>query len=491
MTAGRLVERTGLPLGQLARAVLLPSFPGSVAPDWLLAELDRGLGGVTLFAINGNVADLESLAGLTAQLRANADPIITIDEEGGDVTRLAHATGSPYPGNAALGAVDDVGLTEEVYASLGAELAGVGVNLNFAPSIDVNSVADNPIIGTRSFGADPELVARHAVAAVTGMQRAGVAACAKHFPGHGATVQDSHLEMPVVDADLDLLTRRELVPFRAAIAAGVQSIMIGHLDVPALTRGVAATLSKPAITGLLRESLGFEGVIVTDALDMAGASGALGIPEASVRSLIAGADLLCLGPHEHAASVHAVTAAIEAAVRDGRLSLERLEDAASRVRALSASLRGQGGGVPDPAIGLAAARRAVSVLGELPSALAGALVVQLDSPGNIAVGPVPWGLSEWVAPESYRCIDAADSAPAEVLTAAAGRPLVLVVRDAHRGNRRREFVTALLAERPDAVLVEMGLPVWRPKGTVQVASYGATRATAQAVAERLGLGRVR
>jgi beta-glucosidase-like glycosyl hydrolase len=176
----------------LARAALVVPFPGSTPPRWLLNELDRGLGGVTLFAINGNVPGAERLAGLTAELRKAGDPVITIDEEGGDVTRLAHATGSPYPGNAALGAVDDPELTRRVHRSLGAELAQAGVNLNFAPSVDVNTADDNPVIGTRAFGSDPQLVARHAAAATTGLQEAGVAACAKHFPGHGATRVDSH-----------------------------------------------------------------------------------------------------------------------------------------------------------------------------------------------------------------------------------------------------------------------------------------------------------
>ena len=211
------------------------------------------------------------------------------------MTRLAHETGSPYPGSAALGALDDTGTTRRVYRSLGAELRGAGVNLDFAPSADVNTADDNPIIGTRAFGSDPDLVARHITAAVSGLQEAGVAACAKHFPGHGATSQDSHLEIPAVDADLELLDRRELVPFRAAIAAGVRSIMTAHLRVPALTGMTPATLVPEAITGLLRGRLGYDGVVVTDALDMRAASEAMGIPEAAVRALAAGADLLCLG----------------------------------------------------------------------------------------------------------------------------------------------------------------------------------------------------
>ncbi|MFC4906471.1 glycoside hydrolase family 3 protein [Actinomadura gamaensis] len=473
-------------VGRLARGALLPSFDGPSVPRWVLDELERGLGGVTLFALNGNVPGTDELAALTARMRTAGAPLVTIDEEGGDVTRLGgHKQASPYPGNAALGAVDDVALTRRVYRSLGAELGAVGVNLNFAPSVDVNTAADNPVIGTRSFGSDPELVARHAAAAVAGTQEAGVAACAKHFPGHGATVEDSHLGVPVVDADLELLDRRELVPFRAAIEAGTRAVMTAHLDLPGITAGVPATLSPAVITGLLREHLGYRGVIVTDALDMKGASGAIGIPEAAVRALLAGADLLCLGPREHHESLLAVLAAIEDAVASGRLPVERLADAAARTAALKDWLAGSAPVPVDRAAGLDAARRAVRITGDLPAFPAAPLVVELAANGNIAVGPTPWGLSAWAA-DAVRAEGTPDEA-GDVLERATGRGLVVVLRDAHRHAGQRALASALLAARPDAVLVDMGLPVWRPEGAVHVATYGAAQANARAVAEILGL----
>ncbi|MCP9983784.1 glycoside hydrolase family 3 protein [Actinomadura madurae] len=473
-------------IARLARGTLLPSFHGSTAPRWVLDELESGLAGVTLFALTGNVPSPESLAALTAQMRKAGDPFVTIDEEGGDVTRLGgHATGSPYPGNAALGAVDDPELTRRIYRSLGAELAEVGVNFNFAPSVDVNTADDNPVIGTRSFGSDPELVARHAAASVTGTQEAGVAACAKHFPGHGATVDDSHLSIPLVDADLDLLDRRELVPFRAAIEAGTRAVMTGHLNLPAITRGVPATLSHDAITGLLRERLGYRGVIVTDALDMEGASGAIGIPEASVRALAAGADLLCLGPHEQAETVEATLAAVDEAVRTGRLPVARLADAAERTGRLRAWLAGHSPAVVDRAAGLEAARRAVRVTGALPGWEAAPLVVETESTGNIAVGPTPWGLHPW-APDAVQA-DGADGTADRILDRARGRGLIVVLRDAHRHAGQRALTTALLTARPDTVVVEMGLPVWRPGSATYLATYGAAAANAQAAAELLGL----
>src|SRR5262249_17475804 len=148
-----------------------------------------------------------------------------IDEEGGDVTRLEVARGSSYPGNGALGAVDDVELTERIAASIGADLAGVGVNIDFAPVADVNANPANPVIGIRSFGSDYPLVSRHVAAFVRGLQGQGVAACAKHFPGHGTTEADSHLELPVMTDDV----HPGLAPFRAAIGAGVASIMTAHI----------------------------------------------------------------------------------------------------------------------------------------------------------------------------------------------------------------------------------------------------------------------
>ena len=309
---------------RLAAACLLPSFPGHEVPDWVLRRLEGGLGGITLFAYN--VGDPAQLAALTARLREAGDVLVAIDEEGGDVTRLEADRGSSYPGNLALGAVDDVELTEEVAAAIAGELARAGINLNFAPVADTNTNPDNPVIGVRSFGADPELVARHVAAFVRGTQRQGVAACAKHFPGHGDTAVDSHVDLPVVGGDV----ATALLPFRAAIAEGVQAVMTAHLLVPELDE-LPATLSRRIVTGLLREELGFEGLVVTDALEMRAISGGVGVEEAAVLALAAGVDALCVGHDLHEETVDALVDAISEAVRSGRLPLERLEEAAARV----------------------------------------------------------------------------------------------------------------------------------------------------------------
>ena len=202
-----------------AAGCLLASFPGHQAPDWIRRWLVRGLGGVVLFG--DNVRDGEQVAEMTGVLRGeHPDLVVAIDEEGGDVTRLEAASGSSYPGNLALGFVDDVELTRSVAGAIAGELRAAGVTLNLAPVADVNSNPRNPVIGVRSFGSQPELVARHVAAFVTGTQERGVAACAKHFPGHGDTALDSHLELPLVDDDQNTLVAGPLLPFRGRRRGG-------------------------------------------------------------------------------------------------------------------------------------------------------------------------------------------------------------------------------------------------------------------------------
>ena len=500
-------------LERMADTILIPPFPGQRAPRWVLAALERGLAGVTIFG--PNIAGPEQLAGLTAQLRsAGGLPLVAIDEEGGDVTRIAHLTGSPYPGNAALGAVDDAGLTAAVYQALGQDLAALGVNVNLAPSVDVNTAADNPVIGIRSFGSDPDLVARHAAAAVRGLQAAGVAACAKHFPGHGSTSADSHHGIVTLQASLDLLRRRDLPPFVAAIAAGVRGVMPGHLRVPELTGDAPATLSAAALSGLLRGELGFTGVVISDALEMRAVSDLYGIPEAAVLAVAAGTDLLCFGRDAAEDSYLAVRRALSEAVSTGRLPAERLADAqqnvarlrdwlagpAARARRNADGHLGPGGHAgPGDHIGLVAARRAVRVsaigTGPAPGPLADPVVVELAAQENVAVGDVPWGLRPWVPDESVQRVPAglavgeAAGVTQAALARAAGRPLVVVVRDAHRYPAVRAVVSELTAARPDTVVLEMGLPLWVPPAGVHVTTYGAARANAQAAAEVLGLAR--
>lgn len=445
----------------LALRVLLPGFPGTTLPaDW--AELfAEGLGGVCLFG--SNTADgPAAIAELTASIRAiMPDAVIAVDEEGGDVTRLHALTGSPVLGPAALGAADDLALTRETGRLIGSELAAVGIDLDLGPIADVNSNPDNPVIGTRSFGPDADHVARHVVAWTTGLQEAGVAACAKHFPGHGDTAQDSHLELPTVDADLSTLTARELAPFAAAVEAGVASIMTSHIVVPALDPDLPATLS-PTVLGLLRDTMGYDGVIVSDALDMAGASAGRGIPEAAVLSLNAGADLLCIGADMESSLVRDIQGAIVAAVRSGRLAEARLVDAVARITQMRRKRSGEAPPAAESAQ-LRGARAAVYVEGELPD-LAGAEVVSVATAANIAIGEVPWGLT----PD--RTI-----APGESVTG--DRPVILQVRDAHR---RPE-----IAADGAAVVVEWGWPGPYDGAAPRICTRGYSRPARAAVEELL------
>ncbi|MEV0620966.1 glycoside hydrolase family 3 protein [Nonomuraea sp. NPDC050404] len=470
-------------LRRLAAGTLLVAFQGTTAPDWVLRELEQGLGGVTLFGFN--VADPGQVLDLTTALRGAGEPVISLDEEGGDVTRLAYHVGSPYPGNAALGAVDDAELTRSVYRAIGSELAACGINLDMAPSADVNTEADNPVIGTRSFGTEPALVARHTVAAVEGLQSVNVAACVKHFPGHGATRVDSHLSVPVVDVGMDVLRERELAPFRAAIGAGAKSVMTAHVAVPALTGRTPATLSGAALTGLLRGELGYDGVVITDALDMHAITKSVGLAGGAVLTVAAGADLLCLGPLPTYDDVLAIIAELVSAVREGRLPVERLEEAAARVAALRTwAAAPERVAAEQNVVGLHAARRAVRLTGAAEP-LVQPLVIEVDTPPTIAVGDVPWGVGPWLPDaEIVRVKPAAADAPG-LLIKAADRSLVVVVKDAHRHPESRELVSALVAARPDTTVIEMGLPVWRPDSAAYIATYGAARANAQAAVELL------
>ncbi|NUS55171.1 MAG: glycoside hydrolase family 3 protein [Streptomycetaceae bacterium] len=458
------------------------------APRWALDLVSEGLAGYCLFGYN--ISTPEQLADLTAELRAaRPDVLLSLDEEGGDVTRLYHRTGSPYPGNAALGAVGDFGLTRRIYQAIGQDLRAAGVNLNLAPTVDVNVATDNPIIGTRSFGADPVLVAAHAAAAVVGLQSTGVAACAKHFPGHGATVDDSHLGLPTVDIAEAVLRSRELPPFATATAADAKSIMTAHIRVPSVTGDLPATFSKRVLQDLLRTEWGYAGVIVTDALEMAGAASAAGgIEKAAVLALAAGSDLLCIGADVDLDLIERIAAEIAAAVGDGRLPLARLEDAAARNADLAAWTQGNFPTEIEPDLGYAAAARAIRVEGSLDEIL-NPLVVQLVSGHSIAEGPVPWGLAPHLAAGAeHLVVDSADSSAGSLLAKAGDRPIVIVGRHIHRTPAAVALTEALAAAHPVAV-VDMGWPAaWRPAGArAFMNTFGASRANSRAAATALHL----
>ncbi|GAB3517841.1 glycoside hydrolase family 3 N-terminal domain-containing protein [Phytohabitans suffuscus] len=495
MEYGGHMSETSRDLLRLAGAVLQPGFEGKLPPTWVRRWLGEGLGGVALFG--RNFANPAQVAELTAALRAERpDVIVAVDEEAGDVTRFETWQGSSRPGNLALGAVDDVTLTEAVARDLGHDLAEAGITLDYAPDADVNNNPDNPVIGVRAFGADPDLVARHTAAWITGLQSAGVAACAKHFPGHGDTSVDSHVDVPRIGSTRAELDETELPPFRAAIAAGVQAVMTGHLLVPAVDPRRPATLSRRVLTDLLRDELGFAGTIITDGIEMRALRTRYGLEGAAVQALAAGVDAICVGgDHADEATAARLRDAIVAAVAAGELPEERLAEAAKRVEQLAAwtaqaravAVPDRAGGVP---VGLAGARRAVRVTGAATAvALAAAPhVVEFEPPRNFAIGPeTPWGVAMQLAallPGTTAVRLAAEEVATDFLSAADGRPLVLVVRDVHRYEWMAGAVATALAARPDAIVVEMGVPA-SVVGATHVATYGATRANGEAAAEVL------
>ncbi|MFF8653391.1 glycoside hydrolase family 3 protein [Streptomyces huasconensis] len=515
-------------LEHLAHSVLQPGFEGTTAPDWVRRRVSEGLGSVVLFS--RNIESIEQVARLTASLRAeNPDLIVAIDEEAGDVTRLEAWTGSSRPGNLALGAVDDIDLTERVAHDIGRDLHAAGVSLNFAPSADVNSNPLNPVIGVRSFGSRTDLVSRHTAAWIRGLQSAGVAACAKHFPGHGDTVVDSHYGLPQIQGSAEEIALTALPPFIAATEAGVRAVMTAHLLAPAYDPDLPATLSPRILVDLLRGELGFDGLLVTDGIEMGAVTDRYGIDGATVRAVAGGVDAVCVGGESAGEeTVDLLATALVKAVLDGTLPEERLAEASTRVRdfaawsgersravtaaggdfgvgpgvdislSMGAGQRAGTGRVTD--IGLVAARRAVHVrhgAGTAALPLVGSPhVVELSPTMNLAVdGRTPWGVAQPLrdlrpGTTSIRLTEpelahSTHLLEREALAPATGRALVVVVRDAARHRWMTDTLTRLLRSRPDALVVEMGVPSGDALGAAHLITHGATRVSGIAAAELL------
>lgn len=470
-------------LRRLAVRTLMPGFAGTTVPAWIRREYAAGLAAVCLYG--SNVVDAEQLSILCADLRVAApDLLLAVDEEGGDVTRVHFATGSPHPGNAVLGRLDDVDLTRASAVAIGRELTASGITLDLAPVADVNSADDNPVIGVRSFGRDPALVARHSAAFVEGLQSVGVAACAKHFPGHGDTVTDSHLALPRIDVPREVLAQRELVPFRAAVAAGSACIMTSHIVVTAIDADQPATFSTKVLRDVLRDELGYAGVVVTDALDMAGASADTGIPEAAVRALVAGCDLLCVGSETSEEEFLEVVDAVVAAVAAGRLDRARLEQAVSRVESLASTFspsRGRDAGAAgersaSSPVSDAEITRAFEVGPDVAAWLADparAVVLQLASSTNQAVGDVRWG------PAAVGRVFDAEEVVAGDKVAVVGRSL----SERHPAWRLAE---RLRSQGHSTIVVECGWPCPGGPAAPDIVTFGGSPAVGRALADLLG-----
>jgi beta-N-acetylhexosaminidase len=293
------------------------------------------LGGVTLFS--RNIDDGPQLASLDRDLQSIADPVplfISVDQEGGLVVRVT--TGATvFPGNMAIGATGDPAVARGIAEASANELLAMGVNMDLAPVVDVNTNPLNPVIGVRSFGSNADLVSQMATETIGAIQSSGVSAVAKHFPGHGDTSVDSHRDLPVVPHPLERLDSLEFLPFQAAERTGVDGIMTGHLYLPAIEpqQDLPATLSKTVLTGLLRERLGYQGLILTDALDMEAIKKDRTAAEAAIQAFEAGADMLLIAgiTADDRAHLGDGPPALLAAVQSGRVSEARLDQSVLRV----------------------------------------------------------------------------------------------------------------------------------------------------------------
>ncbi|MEH7239464.1 glycoside hydrolase family 3 protein [Bacillus sp. JJ1562] len=330
-------------VGQL----LMPDFrnfkgqPVTEMTDELAEQVKKyHLGGVLLF--QPNTVTATQTTKLVAAYQEAAEKyglLISIDQEGGIVTRLQ--SGTHFPGNMALGAAGSEELSEKVGKAIGEELYAAGINFNFGPVLDVNNNPDNPVIGVRSFGEDPELVARLGKAYIRGLQATDTAATAKHFPGHGDTAVDSHLGLPEVGHEKERLKQVELYPFQQAMDAGMDAVMTAHVTFPKIddTKAISkkdgteiaipATLSHKVLTGLMREEMGFKGVIVTDAMNMLAIADHFGPVDAAIRAVNAGADIILMP-----VGLDVVANGLYEAVNSGDLSIERIEQSVERILTL-------------------------------------------------------------------------------------------------------------------------------------------------------------
>ncbi|HET9500513.1 MAG TPA: glycoside hydrolase family 3 N-terminal domain-containing protein [Marmoricola sp.] len=442
--ARRLVS--GLALRELAGQVIVAKYDGTKAPSALVNGLH--LGGVIAFS--DNITGTTQIRRSNQTLQRSAAhagrrwPVfVGVDQEGGIVERVK-GDATRFPTFMTAGAADDTGLTRAAYAASGAELVDLGFTVDFAPDGDVTSGPDDPTIGSRSAGSRPRLVARQMNAAVDGYLSAGILPVIKHFPGHGSVPADSHLELPVQDKSLRQLLRSDLVPFKAGVAEGISAVMVAHIDVRAVDPGMPSSLSSKVITGLLRNRLGFNGLVVTDALNMKGVTDRFGSAASAVRALRAGADVLLMPP-----SPRAARNGIVRAVRSGRLARARLEQAAVRQVAILLHQRGVQPSVRKPPGSSGAVSRKLSAAGI--TVASGPCRGRLVGSGVRAVGPA----------DAVAQFNAAASAAG--LRTSSGTSLALI---GYRGSPRTADI-----------VVSMDTPyvLGRSRaGTAKIASYGDT-----------------
>jgi beta-N-acetylhexosaminidase len=503
MAGNELAGRTG--------GLLMFGFEGTTAAEIPL-DLAANAAGVILF--RRNIESTSQLRALTNAIRSagaasGLEPLVALDQEGGPVSRLA-AIGTTTPSAMALGAVRDPAATESMYRLIGTELRALGVNVNLAPVADVNNNPANPVIGIRSFGDDPHAVGLNVRAAIRGLHAASIAATAKHFPGHGDTNVDSHFDLPVIAHDLLRVRAVELVPFAAAIRENVDLIMSAHIIFGAIEADTPATLSRRVLTDLLRNELGFQGVIMTDCMEMQAIDARRTPEQAAVAAVAAGADLVLFSHTPD--KVRRARAALEAALADGTLSADRVRESLERIAALRRRLARAAQPPPLEVVGsdvhqraaLSVARRAVTVVrdpkGMIPLSLtkgerllvvefagaAHAVVEDEERRRRTAIGPAlaatPARLHEQV-----RSLDPAGHEYKQLLMASGGAAAVIALTfRASRHPLQAQAISdlAMLGKRMVAVAGKEPYDARVfPKELAVVASYGEDPNAMQAAAD--------
>jgi beta-N-acetylhexosaminidase len=449
--AARIVGRMRLPA--LAGQVIVADWRGTTAPVALVRRLH--LGGVIAF--DSNVVSARQIervnASLSRQVRRRWPLFLGVDQEGGVVERLRRAA-TRFPTFMSAGAADDPALTQRAYAASGAELRRLGFTADFAPDADVTSGPGDPTIGSRSASSRPSTVAEHVLAAATGFADAGVLPVVKHFPGHGSVPADSHLTLPVQTKSLEELEATDLVPFRSAVEAGLPAVMVGHIDLRAVDPRVPSSLSRAVVTGLLRDDLGFEGLVVTDSLAMAGVTRGRDPGRTAVQALRAGSDVLLMPP-----SPATARAALVRAVRSGQLPRRRLEQAAARQIALLTHLAGGKGAPVGSARGASRALSAAAVTvtdGSCSGPLVGDTVHAYGDPGAVRAFATAAG-------RAGITVLLRRSAPARLAEA---RPKP----ERRPGERRREFKERKRAWKKAEARRERRLARWTAREDARVAA---------------------
>ena len=457
---------------QLDRAILAhfsPGFGGIEIPDWLMPYLENGLGGITLFS--SNTPSIEVATDLIEKMKSIApDLIVSIDEEGGDVTRLYVPEGSPFPTPALLGRCNDVDLTTDSYFELGKVLKQIDIDLNLAPVADVSIEVENPIVGVRSFSGDFDISSSHVVAAIEGLRRAGVASSVKHFPGHGGVVEDSHHDLPKLLGSQSQLENTHLKPFISAISAGVEAVMTGHIVMTALDDKNPASCSQVLTESYLKRDLGFKGLVITDALDMGALGGPRKIHQSALRAINAGADLLCFsGLYDQSVFIESSLKHIREAIDTNEVSREKVLLSAERLRSWTPPSP-QGSSIRNmPAL----ERFLPGILTNGEVALKGDQIqlIEMSADPTIAAGFVGWGLRRALTTAGLKV--KLESSDIDLGTVSSNQ-IVVAFRDAFRDNKVLAAIEKINRVRPDAIFVDMGWPTLRFNPANLIRTFGSS-----------------